>query len=437
MQDVYLIYDIGKTNKKVLLFDTEGSVVDEYAEQFDEIQDHDGFACDDLNKIEDWVLGQYELIKANERYKIIGINFATYGASLVHVDDEGYPLTPLYNYLKPLPTEVEEAFLNTYFEGNKDLFALNTSSPFMGMLNSGLQLYWIKKQYPLLYKNINTSFHLPQFLSYLFSGKTVSDYSSVGCHTGLYNVNNKQYHSWVYAEKLDEKLSPLVQPEYFTNEDGVAIGIGLHDSSSALIPYLQQYKNPFVLISTGTWCINLNPFNQEPLTPEELTQDCLCYLQADGKAVKASRIFLGKEHEVQCNRIAAHFNIETDFYKSISFDDTLPVLNAQFFPMAMEGSGPKPELQTESWDLLKYDNEITAYHDLIYQLVSMLQISINLIDTEATQDFYIDGGFANNPLFIAYLKKTYPTKNIAVVGFAQATAYGAYLQLKELVDDSI
>lgn len=434
MQDVYLIYDIGKTNKKVLLFDTAGTVVDEYAEQFAEIEDEDGFACDDLSKIKEWVLGQYDLIKVNERYKIVGINFATYGASFVHIDTAGEALTPLINYLKPLPDEISKEFLATYFENNKDLFALNTASPFMGMLNSGLQLYWIKKQYPSLFDKIKTSLHLPQYLSFLFSGKKISDYSSVGCHTGLYNVNNKQYHSWVYAEKIDEKLAPLVRPEYTTNEDSVAIGIGLHDSSSALIPYLQQYKNPFILISTGTWCINLNPFNQEPLTPEELQQDCLCYLQADGKVVKASRIFLGKEHELQCNRIAEHFAIEQDFYKSISFDETIPVLVAQFFPMAMEGSGPVPAPQSQEWDLTNYADATAAYHDLIYQLVALLKISIDLIDTAETNDVYIDGGFANNPLFISYLQKAYPSKKITVVGFAQATAYGAFLQLKVLLN---
>ena len=50
------------------------------------------------------------------------------------------------------------------------------------------------------------------------------------------------------------------------------VGIGLHDSSAALIPYLVNFSMPFVLISTGTWCISMNPFSKTALTAEELQQ---------------------------------------------------------------------------------------------------------------------------------------------------------------------
>jgi len=43
------------------------------------------------------------------------------------------------------------------------------------------------------------------------------------------------------------------------------MGFGVHDSSAALIPYLKAQKNPFLLISTGTWSISINPFNKEKL----------------------------------------------------------------------------------------------------------------------------------------------------------------------------
>src|SRR5690606_37724970 len=99
-----------------------------------------------------------------------------------------------------------------------------------------------------------------------------------------------------------------------------AVGIGLHDSSAALVPYLVNFHEPFVLISTGTWCISLNPFNSSPLTEEELQQDCLCYMHYKGQPVKASRLFAGFEHEQQVKRIAAHFNQNTAKYRSLKFD---------------------------------------------------------------------------------------------------------------------
>jgi L-fuculokinase len=372
MQSVYLIYDIGKTNKKVLIFSEDGTVVDEYSEQLEEITDADGFPCDDLEKLTGWVLRQYELLQKDERYNIKAINFATYGASFVHIDENGKPLTPLYNYLKPFPESVKEKFLAAYFNNSKDKFALNTASPFMGMLNSGLQLYWLKHSQIETWEKIQYSLHLPQYISYLFTGKALSDYTSVGCHTGLWNVNNHRYHSWVFAEAIDKKLPPLTDSAVAGEKDGIVIGTGLHDSSSALIPYLRHYHEPFLLISTGTWCINLNPFNTTPLTPEELQKDCLFFLQANGKPVKASRIFLGKEHEYQVKRIAAHFHVPEDFYKTIKEPGAAVIDN--FIPACLEGSGPLPQKQTTTWDLQNFSSPENAYSSLMKGLTGLLKI---------------------------------------------------------------
>src|SRR6185295_20003655 len=49
-------------------------------------------------------------------------------------------------------------------------------------------------------------------------------------------------------------------------------------------------------------------------------QDCLCYMEYRGKPVKASRLFAGNEHEKQVKRIAAHFNVSPDYYKSVQYN---------------------------------------------------------------------------------------------------------------------
>jgi sugar (pentulose or hexulose) kinase len=429
-QEVYLIYDIGKTNKKCLVFSLEGKVVDEYMEVFTEITDEDGFPCDDLVKLEEWITGQYELLLKNSRYKIIGINFATYGASFVHIDKDGKPLTALYNYLKPYPTEILNQFLQTYFSNDTNIFALETASPTMGMLNSGLQLYWLKHTQPDTWQQIAYSLHLPQYLSYLFTQSPCSDYTSIGCHTGIWDFKNNTYQQWIIKEGIDRKLAPI-QKNAIINTDKIFIGTGLHDSSAALIPYLEQHQEPFLLISSGTWCINLNPFNQQHLTVEELKMDVLNFLQFHGVSVKASRIFLGREHDFQAARIATHFNTPNDFYKTVKPTEHIDTDN-HFIPACMEGSGPSPEKQDTIWNIEVYKTAAEAYTALLYGLVSLLKLSIDLIDTNTVKDFYIDGGFAANPLFFSYLQQHYPHKKITAVAFPQATALGAYLQLKQL-----
>ncbi len=429
MQNVYLIYDIGKTNKKCLIFSEEGNVIEQYSEELSETTDEDGFACENINLLKEWVLGQYFLLKKNSYYKIKAINFASYGASWVNIDEKGIPVTPLYNYLKPLPDFIKEKFLIPYFNKSANEFALNTASPFMGMLNSGLQLYWLKHTKPEIWNKVHYCLHLPQYLSCLFTGKALSDYTSVGCHTGLWNFKSHQYHSWVLAEEIDKKLAPLTSSAMAGEKDGIGIGTGLHDSSSALIPYLQQYKEPFLLISTGTWCISLNPFNKTSLTVEELKKDTLCYLQANGEPVKASRVFLGKEHEYQTKRIAAQFGVPENFYQRINAVQADTIDN--FIPACMEGSGPQPEKQTTAWDLSAVNSPDLAYNVLMKGLVRLLKESIDLVVTENTKKFFIDGGFASNPLFRYYLQQYYPGKTITPVEFQQASALGALLYVRD------
>ncbi len=429
MQEVVLIFDIGKTNKKCFLFDLNGKIIDQYSEQFTDIADEDGFACENLARLEEWLLAQYAVLRANKAYKILAVNFAGYGASLVHTDEKGRPLTALYNYLKPFSAELKKKFLQQYFCGDENIFAANTSSPFMGMLNSGLQLFWLKHSKPAIWAKVKYSLHLPQYLSFLFTKIYCSNYTSVGCHTGLWNMKENAYQHWVIAEGIHQKLAPFVLNEKaFVNEDAVIFGCGLHDSSSALIPYLERYRQPFLLISTGTWCVNLNPFNRQPVTEAQSQKDCLQFLKHDGAPVKASRIFLGMEHEYQVKRIAAHFNIEDTFYKNIL--NTEPAsLHINFVPSCMEGSGPQPQKQKAEWNITLFKTAEEAYLCLIEGLTLLLKEAVDLVDTAHTKLFFVDGGFASNPLFMRCLKKLFPEKNIESSGFEQATALGAFLNI--------
>ena len=98
----------------------------------------------------------------------------------------------------------EIEFLEKY--GPKEQFELETGSPFSGFLNSGLQLYWLKRTKPALFDKIRYSLHFPQYVSYLFTGIPVSDFTSVGCHTGLWDFTRNDYHRWVYDEGIHYKV---------------------------------------------------------------------------------------------------------------------------------------------------------------------------------------------------------------------------------------
>ena len=108
--DVIAIFDIGKTNKKFLLFDLTLNLVYHEEKLFEEIRDDDGFECDDIEGIVSWMKSRLTDIIKSEDYQVIALNFTSYGASLVHLDNAGNMVTPLYNYLKPMPEGLTEEF---------------------------------------------------------------------------------------------------------------------------------------------------------------------------------------------------------------------------------------------------------------------------------------------------------------------------------------
>ena len=198
MKKVIAVIDIGKTNKKIFLFDEDFNVVSQNSIQFDEIVDDDGFPCDDIVSIENWIKNQILSIQTNGDFKIQAINFTTHGASLIYLNKEGKRIAPLYNYLKQLDLADYDSLYQK--NGGADEFSRKTASPVYGMLNTGLQMLWMKKYKPEIWEQVDAILHYPQYLSYLFTHKITADFTSVGAHTATWDFDTMQYHSWLKDE---------------------------------------------------------------------------------------------------------------------------------------------------------------------------------------------------------------------------------------------
>lgn len=430
---VIAIFDIGKTNKKLFLFNESYQIVFEKSAHFDETVDEDGDPCEDINSLKGFIAEGLKTVLDLKEFKIRAINCSSYGASLVYLDEAGNNIGPLYNYLKPYPPKLQKQFYDTY--GGEKIFSFQTASPVLGSLNSGMQLYRLKYENPDFFNRIQYALHLPQYLSYLLSGKPFSEITSIGCHTNLWHFQNKDYHHWVSREGLLEKFPPLAPSDMVVHPAASAyphaIGIGLHDSSSALIPYLVSFQEPFVLISTGTWAISLNPFNQTPLTREELECDCLCYLQYTGAPVKASRLFAGHFHEVQVERIAAHFSQNRDRYFQMEFDpEVLSAIDTKFDVQQGDKKSALTNLRFPTRDLSGFSNDAEAYHQLIFDLIVQQYISTQLIISGThVKRIFVDGGFSNNSVFMNLLAGFFPGMEVFASSIPQATAIGAALAI--------
>lgn len=438
---VTAIFDIGKTNKKFFLFDKN------YQEVFREYTnlpltvDEDGYETEDLHQLEEWMKNIFHQILESDKYEVKAINFSTYGASFVHIDHQGKALTPLYNYTKQIDDDIQKEFYETY--GGELKIATETASPQSGMLNSGMQLYWIKKKYPEIYSKIKYSLHLPQYLSFMFTSIPVSEYTSIGCHTNLWNYQKGDYHEWVYKEEIDKILAPIVPTGASINTSyfgkNIKIGVGIHDSSSALLPYILSKKNPFLLLSTGTWSISLNPFNEENLTEADILNNCLNYMRIDGKRVKASRFFMGNEYRCQVEKLGTYYNKDYGYHRSVKFDQELylKLIENPSLYFRFEGIKLKRK-KLEKTKLEEFKTFEEAYHQLMIELMELQIDTIrNAIGNSTINTIYIDGGFTDNDVFMKLMAHHFSEFKVLSTKSPLGSALGAAMVIsKKEIDGS-
>ncbi|WP_297090410.1 FGGY family carbohydrate kinase [uncultured Draconibacterium sp.] len=441
MTEVIAVFDIGKTNKKILLFDNKFKVVYQHEEKFPVVLDDDGFECDDIDLIYTWISKTLaEITTRKQEFKLVGVNFSTYGASLMFLDENGKQLTPVYNYLKEIPDSISEDLFARY--DGKSEFCRKTASPALGLLlNSGIQTLWLKKEKPEVFGKAKSILHLPQYLSYSLTKKVTSEPTSIGCHTFMWDFDKMEYHQWLGDNgiSLPEPISnDAVFPVKIYGEK-VKVGIGIHDSSASLAPYLKASPAKFILVSTGTWCINMNPYNTEPLTESQLAQDCLCFLTPNKEQVKSSRLFMGHFHEVWAAKLAKYFGVENDAFKTVKKDDVrLNSLlekypNPVYFPNGKESF----EEGLETVYLSKFESYKEAYTKLMIDLSELCVTALKLVipANDETEILYVSGGFARNPIFIHLLQKNFPAKKVLVSEIDNSSALGAAMVIADVFSD--
>jgi glycerol kinase len=430
-ETITAIFDIGKTNKKIILFNNDLKVISETEEKFPVILDDDGFECDDIELIEKWIKESVIRLAHSDKFDLKAVNFTTYGATLVYLDENGKRITPVYNYLKPLDERISENLYKKY--GGRDEFCRRTASPALGMLNSGLQPLWLKSEKPEVFARIKHILHFPQYLSYLLTNKIYAEHTSIGCHTALWDFDNMNYHPWISAQGLDLPQPVPVETVNEIDIDGkkVLIGIGIHDSSSSLAPYFGSSNGKFLLLSTGTWCINMNPFNSEKLTAEQLDKDCLCYMSISRQPVKSSRLFLGHLHETAAKQLCVHFNKAADYYKKVKLvKKIIAKLKAKYGKrnIFLQTEAGMRELK-ENIDFYEFISTEEAYHQLMIELCDITIEAIKLVipADDDTKNIYITGGFSNNKLFLSLITDAFPQKLVFISEIANASALGAAL----------
>jgi hypothetical protein len=181
----------------------------------------------------------------------------------------------------------------------------------------------------------------------------------------------------------------------------------------------------------------MNPFNPEPLTAEQLKQDCLTYMSIQQKPVKSSRLFMGRIHDVNVERLNRLFGVDKDAYKKVKLDEAL----LRSLQSATRGriffSDVVPEdYVDESVAKETFESFEEAYHRLMIDLADLTAESIALIipAEDQTKNLYISGGFAKNPIFLHLMAGHFPDKRVYTSEVANATSLGAAMVLWKGID---
>ena len=422
-----LVFDVGKTNQKYFVFDAENKILVREIVSLSKIEDEDGHSAENIYEIVSWMRESLETLLASDIFVIHKVNFSAFGATLIHLDEKGEVVAPVYDYHKPVEANTFEPFYRDY--GPESVFASHTGSKNLDLLNSGKQLYWLKYKRPAIFEKIRYSLHLPQYLSYVFTGKMYSEYTSIGCHTDLWDYEKKEYHNWVKAEGIDRFFPPIVETKKTVIKSfggrKISFGIGIHDSSSALLTYLLRGKESFILLSTGTWCINFNPFSSDSLFDQnQINAGATAYMKIDGSPVKSSRLFLGEEHRLKVQKLIEHFSKPKFYHHGLELEkelmeEVLKKSKKHFHWKYLDNKHAPPK------DDLGFTNFEAAYYQLIRELMDLLISKIDIICETLPKRIYIDGGFTDNKIFLAFLRRQFPQQKIKAKPASFACALGA------------
>ena len=304
------------------------------------------------------------------------------------------------------------------------------------MLNTGLQIYWLKNKKPHYWEDVQDILHYPQYLSFLFSNKITADFTSIGAHTATWDFDSMNYHSWLENEgiSLPEPSNGKEATIASVNGVDIAIGSGLHDSSSSIIPLLQKnHGNEFVLLSTGTWIISMNPFSKETLTQHQLTNNCLCFMTPEKLQIKSSMQFLGRIHEVYLEALSEYYNVDIDTHLNLELNKDLCSKLFTNQTRVFLAEGIDTDFTANPKLLKNFSDYELAYYHLVFEMSKKVITAVELIldENNSLKDIYISGGFNKNKIFIEFLSLLNPNITIRIPDVKNESALGAALLMKD------
>lgn len=385
MSDHLAVCDLGKTNSKLFVFSPSGEIVDQVRTTPRWIERDGVWVLDDAH-LHAWMT--HALAEMADRYDLQGLIHSGHGCTFALVGENG--LThPILDYEQEPPAAIRSV-IDRQIPGFSETFSPRLPLGF----NFGRHMLWLAQTAPQAFAQANAILGYPQYWSWRFSGRSVSEVSYLGCHSHLWAPLEGDFSSLVDRQGWREKMPPLARAgEILGNcrismpsgeERSLVVHNGVHDSNAALHCYRAAGHESFTLVSTGTWVVIFNA--DCPLHALDAERDMLANVRVDGMPVPTIRFMGGREVDV----------IRDGEDAPATGEIVQSLIDREVFALpAFAAGGPVPGSEGEAVGGTVERGELTALA-LLYAAL-MTDLSLDLIASDNT--VIIDGGLLNLALY--------------------------------------
>jgi len=408
------VIDVGKTNVKVIVVNAAGETLAQRT-VLNEVERTGPYPHFDVQAIFEWVVTG--LTTFAKEYPIDTIIPVTHGATGVLWDGEGLAL-PVLDYEFEGLTEIDSEYLLAASDFR------NTCSPKLpNGLNFGKQLFWLKRRFPEKFARATQILMYPQYFALQLTGQLHSEVTSLGCHTDLWEPEQKCFSKFCVNEGFASKF-PALRSAYASAgallpqmvrrtglDPNVRVLTGIHDSNASYFAYAapRQAQAQFAVVSTGTWVVCMAKGVGLAGLREEL--DMLANVDAFGDPVASARFMGGREYEVLAGSdglLAQPTLLDLEHVLETALP--LPCFSSQ--------GGPFRESKGQ---IIGQAPQTPTGRAALAALYAALMTDHCLRSLRVAGDVIVDGPFAKNPLFASVLAGLRPTQSVF---FADAAAAG-------------
>ncbi len=410
-----IVFDVGKSNAKILIFDKNLKIKKIIKSGYPKIKIKKNFFLKNINFLITWFKKNLYLLSKN--YKIDKIVTSTHGAAFGLVSHNDKSIFGVMDYENNYDS-VSKEFIKI-----KPSFKESLSPVSEKGLNLGKQILYLKLKKQSVFKKTKYILTLPQYISWIFSGKYSSEISYLGNHTHLWNFKKNSYSSFAKRLKIQNKF-PKINSAWKTlgpylldkrlKDEKIEVINGIHDSDASHLLFTRSKFKKFNLISSGTQIVTMNAFT----SPKCLKEGKEMYggLNVFGKTVPTIRFMGGREYQFLMKKLKIDKKCE-------KFDQSFFSKEKFLYPSYGLG-GPFSKMKGNYTNFIK-ESSNTRYMAIITYISFILNYSMDLL--KCKDSIIITGPLINDQNILKILNSLRKKQKIYLSSNQEGTGLGASL----------